>query len=140
MQSESLIIDPRIILFEDLPFMAYARKASLESTYHHKIGVVIANKKTVLATGFNQLRHKRFGNRFRAWPESLHGEIDALTKVNRFKLEGAEVYIYRENKNNIPVISYPCENCYEALKWAKVKKIYFTIEDSKLNYWDSIKV
>lgn len=131
--------EARDLLFNDLPFMVYAKRASLNSNYRYQqMGVVIANKSTILATGYNQIRYKRFGSKFCKWDESLHAEIACMTKIDKDKLRRSEVYIYRESKIGMPANARPCPNCFEALKWAKVKRIYYTIDCFESHYWSSI--
>jgi deoxycytidylate deaminase len=132
--------DPRTKLFEDLPFMAHARKESLKSTYKHKMGVVIANKRAILGTGYNKLRYKRFGNRFMLWDESLHAEVDAITQISRHKLVGSTIYIYRETKDGVPSLAFPCGYCFNAIEWARIKRVYYTTDDPNENYWRCIRL
>lgn len=113
--------------------MIKARELSLKSLHHSaRVGVVILQKKNMVAFGFNQkdkthpyLREEGF-----YYNQSLHAEMHAIFKMkNKDLLEGSTVIVYREDKNGNVALSRPCEVCQKLLRKYKVKKIQYTTAD-----------
>lgn len=109
--------------------MILAKKESLKSNHHaHRIGAVITKGGVVLARGYNQLRPCTTGARYAKWKESIHAERDACRKVEKEKLVGATIFVYRETRIS-PLLAKPCEDCYNMLKELGLKKMVYTTSE-----------
>ncbi len=109
-------------------YFTIARMESQKSEYYQKIGAVIVSGNRVLSKGYNQLRHCKIGKRFSPWDESIHAERDACRKVNKDKIKGSYIFIYRENQTTgNPALAKPCEDCMNLIKYLGFKRVYYTI-------------
>jgi deoxycytidylate deaminase len=111
------------------PYMMLARKESLKSNFKHKIGAILVKGGTVISKGYNQIRFSKDIKEFAKWDNSLHAERECLRKVDKDKVRGGVIYIYREHKNGETALALPCEYCFEMLKSYGVKKIVFSQKD-----------
>ena len=107
-----------------IKFFKYAKKIAANSTSRVRLGCVIVNRNKIIGHGKNNMEktHPASPNFYKY----LHAEIAAIIKSNRDMLRGAILYVYRESKLGVPVISRPCTSCYEAIKLAQIKKICYT--------------
>lgn len=110
-----------------------AKRASNQSShYKAKIGATIVLGNYVVSNGCSQekshTRQHQYDTRmnYHGTRSKLHAEIDALITSGRVDLTGAEIYVYREDKNGNIANSRPCVSCTQALKDAGVKHIYYT--------------
>jgi deoxycytidylate deaminase len=111
------------------PWMMLAKKESRKSSYKHKIGAVVVSGGSLLSKGYNQIRHAKEFKEYVVWEESLHAERDALRKVkSKDSLVGSTVFIYREHRNGNPATATPCNACFNMIKQAGIKKIFFSTE------------
>lgn len=106
-----------------LKHFALARKASLKSDHPcHRLGAVVARGNKVVSIGWNRYKtHPHSPHPFK----HIHAEVAALMKITD-KLDGADLYIYREGKDGIPRLSKPCKSCMNVIKQAGIKRIYYT--------------
>lgn len=122
-----------------LKFFEVAKAVSRTSEYPRvKIGCCIVKKNKILAVGVNLLKshpiQKAF-NEFRGLDtnkihNNIHAELDAVLKVrHKEDLEGADIYLYREDSRGIRRICKPCPACMSMLKLYKIKTIYYTDGD-----------
>jgi tRNA(Arg) A34 adenosine deaminase TadA len=109
-----------------LRFFNLARKLSLKSDYHHKLGAVIVSKNIVIGKGYNKP--------FKTHPKSnypwhtQHAEFVAILEAGDCK--GADIYVFREYKNGNVANSKPCPYCTELIKRAGIKRVYYTDNNS----------
>jgi len=118
-------------------FIDLARAASQLSTHQHfKIGAVLANGSSILATGVNQEKshplQKKYnrarGTKATEW-SYLHAELTALLKVkDKSLLVGSTIYVSRSFKSGGNALARPCEACLDALIDHGVKMIVYTTE------------
>lgn len=91
-----------------------------------KHGAVIVKGGRVMSVGINKWRND---------PENIetskvkhvcstHAEVDALSRVN--DPSGATLYIARVNRSGKPLLSAPCNNCWESIRNAGIRKVVFT--------------
>jgi deoxycytidylate deaminase len=59
-------------------------------------------------------------------PGRCHAEVDAIIKAGRVKLQGASIYIYREDINGLLAVCRPCGACMQAIKEAGIKHVHYT--------------
>ena len=112
----------------DLPrplrrYYELARREAEKSDHpKYKLGCVLVKGKKVLATGRNDNKtHPKWGRN--PWGY-LHAETNALYKaeINGVDVTGCDVYIYRKGYR----LAKPCKSCYNALREAGVKNIFYT--------------
>lgn len=108
-------------------YFALAKSASLLSTHSkYKMGAVIVNKKPV-SVGCNLTKsHPTYANGEESF--SIHAEIKAIISCPRSKLQGAEIWVYREDKEGNPAMAKPCLICQKYIIEAGIKKVYYTTE------------
>lgn len=108
-------------------FFRIAKIISKKSDHKHQIGSCLVKGNKVISTGFN--RNKTSIRRSNNEYNFIHSETDCLASVLSFECENATMYIYRELKDGSLANSRCCEGCLQALRKAKVKKIYYTIDN-----------
>lgn len=108
----------------NLRFFDIARKLSLKSQYHHKLGAVVVKKGKVLGLGINNpfKTHPRSTNPFK----TIHAELDAILSTDPSDLVGSDIYVYRQHKNGKPANAKPCSHCQELIKRSGIKRVFFT--------------
>ena len=76
-----------------------------------KVGAVIVKDGEIVGRGYNKVTSTN--------DPTAHAEVvairDACHFLNSFQLEGCTIYSSCE----------PCPMCYSAIRWAKIKKIYY---------------
>ena len=114
---------------KDRSYLHLAMKVAESSVYEMRHGAVVVRGGSVLAVGYNKQKNDPIifgdaGSEEAQRNSTVHAEMDALSRVTSAK--GAVVYVARINRRGEPVLSRPCDNCYESLRDAGVKKIIFT--------------
>lgn len=105
-------------------FFKLAKKMSYKSTHNkHKIGGVLVKKSKIISLGFNKSKtHTKSTHLFK----HIHCELDCILGISKEELLGASIYLYRQNKDGTVAMSRPCKWCYEMLKEAGIKTVYYT--------------
>lgn len=131
---EPAYVGIKVILTKD--FFQLARNAAQKSECKVKIGCVIAlHGKPIVAECNVEKSHPAYtANSFR---ETIHAEIRALIASN-CDISGGIAYVYREYKNGKPALARPCGFCYNQLRKAGIKAVYYT--DNKSPYWKRERV
>jgi len=112
-------------------YLNEARKQSLLSDYTHKVGCVIVSGNVIISKAYNEIRYCKVGGKsYSKWEGSLHSERSACRKVDKDKLIGSTVYIYRETKDGKPALAYPCPSCFKMLNELHIKRIIFSMAES----------
>ena len=119
-------------------FFELARKSSKKSLHkQHKIGAVLVKKNRILSIGFNKpLKTHPLST---ASYQTVHAELDAILNANKKDVEGATIYVYREDFYGNIKIAKPCEHCERLLKLFKIKEVCFTVNnglEAYRNYYD----
>ena len=114
---------------KDKSYLHLAMKVAESSCYEMRHGAVIVKGGSVLSVGYNKQKNNPeifgdAGGEEARQNSTVHAEIDALSRVSDAK--GAIVYVARINKRGAPALSRPCNNCYESLRDAGVKRVVFT--------------
>lgn len=104
-------------------YLEVAKRESLNSDYQQRVGAIVINKSSILATGYNQLRHLKVGKRYTNYECSLHAERDACRKLSREQLKGATIVTYRQTKDGVPAEAFPCSQCLWMLQELGVKRV-----------------
>lgn len=118
--------------------MMLAKIESEKSTYKHKLGAVIVSGNRILSKGHNQIRHCKVGKRFAPRENSVHAERNACVKVDKEKLKGAYIFVYREFSNGEPALAMPCEDCMNMIISMGIKRVYFST--NKFPYYGEIRL
>lgn len=136
----------------DYKYFDLARRAAEEATYEpFRLGCVMVYKGHVISTGSNSHKthpvQERYNKKYRNFKyngqmikNSLHSEIDALTKIpypldQQIDYSKVKVYVYRLAPG-LPLkcgCARPCASCMAALKDKGIQHIYYTT-DSGFSY------
>lgn len=111
-------------------FFKLAKRIAEKSSSITKLGCVIASKNKVITVGFNDMTktHPKSNHPFK----TLHAEIRALIGVSEEETRGCDAYVYREIKSGRVAMAKPCDACMQALRLAKIKRVFFTTDSG----WD----
>lgn len=111
-----------------MKFEKLLKKLTNHSTHHtHKISCIIAKGNKVISVGINKIKtHPRSNH---PW-SMVHAELDAILGCSKEDLKGADIYLFRENKNGKRACSKPCRYCQELISISGIKKIIYTHEGS----------
>lgn len=125
----------------DLPkiqnLMRHAKNASIKSNYRVMIGAVIVSNGKVISSGWSQEKTHPFietNGQYQTtngWhiAKNMHAEVAAVFKVkHKESLEGATIYVYRQNKDGEMVNSRPCPMCEKVLRQYGFKKMVYTVD------------
>jgi deoxycytidylate deaminase len=104
-------------------YVHLAEKLAEKSTSKFRLGCVIVKKGRVVSVGYNSMekthpKSPTYGNH-------LHSEIRALISTSKEDLYNSTVYVVRIKRDGSLGSSRPCPVCYEALKLANIKRIYY---------------
>jgi tRNA(Arg) A34 adenosine deaminase TadA len=108
------------------------REATKSAHQKAKIGSVIVVGNYVAGRGFNHNKSHPVQARYDKQTSyygcnaKLHSEIATLLNSGKMDLTGAEIYIYRVDKNGTLAPCRPCVSCTKALEDAGVSHIYYT--------------
>lgn len=124
-------------------FYQKAKEVSKTSTHWKtRIGAVIVNGNYIVSDGRNREKSHPIQYRYDRQMDyhtdggKLHAEIDALISSGRVDLTGADIYVYREDKNGHIANCRPCVSCSQALKDAGVRHVYYTTREGyKYERW-----
>jgi tRNA(Arg) A34 adenosine deaminase TadA len=104
-----------------------ARKMSYKSDHaDYRLGAVVVKKNKILGVGYNRNKtHTKSPHPYR----HLHAEIDALLGISHDDLRNAEMYVWRHIKNGERAMAKPCASCMQAIRVARIRKLYYTIDN-----------
>jgi len=115
-------------------YFQLAKAASKLSThFKHHIGAVIVNKKPVSIGANLSKTHPVFATEENG-VYSIHAEVKAIISCPRSKLEGAEMWVYREKADGSVGLAMPCEFCQAIIVEAGIKRVYYTDDVSPEGY------
>ena len=101
-------------------------------------GAILFKGGSIINTAFNKDSYSSFGERFRDseyGPATHHAELSCITGVSRSKTNGASVFVVRVNRNGELRMSKPCAMCHNALKFAGIKKVYYSTNDGTIEMY-----
>ena len=115
-------------------FFKLAKRVAERSSSATKLGCVIASKNKVITVGYNNMTktHPKSNHPFK----TLHAEVHALIGVPEEETKGCNAYVYREIKSGKKAMAKPCEACMQALRLAKIKRVFFTTDVD----WDVVEL
>lgn len=99
------------------------------------IGCAIVYKHHVISTGFSSSKTSTLQKRYNIYrfsedtPARIHAETMALKPLIRRKdieFKYVDAYIYRENKDGVPMLARPCESCCALMKRLGIRNIYYS--------------
>lgn len=119
-------------LIEKVPYFGHLLKEANKSTYKHKLAACLVSGGRIIAINHNQLRHHKRGSRWSEYPGSLHSEVACITSINKDKIKNATLYVLRisNGKQPKPMLSLPCSNCMELIKWVGIKKVIYSTKEA----------
>ena len=111
-------------------FFQLAQKISKHSDHpQHKLGAVIVKKNRVVSMGFNKNKtHPKSTHIF----NRIHAELNAILKAQE-NIEGASIYIYREQLNGTLGLAKPCKSCQSIIMKAGIISIHYTSYDGYIS-------
>ena len=109
-------------------FLKIAKEASSRSDhYKYKMGCAIAKGNKILGVGCNSMKtHPKSPHKFK----STHAEFMAAQNAGLWNLEGATVYVFREQKDGKMAMAKPCPYCWRFLVDCGVKEVVYSFEGS----------
>ncbi|MCK9429360.1 MAG: deaminase [Candidatus Omnitrophica bacterium] len=101
------------------------------STYKMQVGCVIFDKNKIISRGHNTAQRsvKHLLKKYQRYPNSIHAEVAAILNAKR-DIKGMSLLVVRINAKGQLVLSKPCPNCFSYITFVKIKKIYFSTNDS----------
>lgn len=119
-------------LRKHIRYFELAKKLSKKSNHHqYKLGCVIVKGKKIVGLGYNQLKsHPKSPHK---WSQ-IHAEFHALIGTHTADLQGASVYVFRQNKHHELAIAKPCKCCEKMLRDCNVKRVFFTVGSGYESY------
>lgn len=114
-------------------FFKKAKEEMKKSTFYRiKIGCVIVKGSKILSRGVNieksHPKQKYLNKKYRGFNTHnsfIHAELNAILNTNA-NLEGATIYLYREDNNGIMCCCKPCPACEFVLKQVGINTVYYT--------------
>lgn len=107
-------------------FLNLAKNLAMSSKCRMKHGAVVVSGGSIISLGINSMKNNpAFISEHHIHDASVHAEVDALRKIKK-NLKGATIYVARVNRQGYPMISRPCDRCYEAIVDAGITKIVYT--------------
>lgn len=127
----------------DVRYLQVAAAASRYSTYDRiKIGAAIIKGNWVVSTGCNkdkthpfQFRMNQLHRPYEHSSNCLHAEVDALVRSGREDLTGAEIYVYREDRNGSLAMCKPCSVCAASIAAAGINRVIYTTPNGIEEYY-----
>jgi len=106
--------------------LSLAKNLAKSSSCNQRHGAVIVKGGSVISTGINKFRNnpENIPTNLVKTSCSVHAEVDAIRKVKDIK--GATIYVARVNKAGQGVLSRPCDNCFEEIQKAGIRKVVHT--------------
>ena len=101
-------------------------------------GALLVNGGSIINTAFNKDKFSSFGERFRDsdyGPATHHAELSCISGIDRSKTNGASIFVVRVNRKGELRLSKPCAMCHDALKFAGVKKVYYSTNDGSIEMY-----
>jgi len=110
--------------------IGHLKKIAINSCLLHKHGACLFQGDKIFSFGVNKYYRNNTSPLYRL---SVHAEIDALVKCNKFS-KGMDVLIIRLGKNNKLKYSRPCNGCIEKLREKGIRKAYYSNSNGDIVY------
>ena len=123
-------------------YFEIAKQISYLSEFNRvKIGAVIVKKKDIIAVSCNLKKTHPIQAELNKYREDihrkkcsyLHAEMAAILK-SKIDLNGASIYIFREDRNGNLGLCKPCPACMEMIKSKNIKNVYYTSKEGYKKY------
>ena len=120
-------------------YLKVAKNVATNSNYGKlRHGALLVKGGSIINTAFNKDKFSSFGERFRDsdyGPATHHAELSCITGISRSKTKGASVFVVRVNRHGELRLSKPCSMCHDALKFAGVKKVYYSTNNGTIEMY-----
>lgn len=93
--------------------------------YKHSVAIV-SRKDSMLCIGRNYYDGKQVNTSDGIMSRTVHAEIDALSKVNIRRLDGAIVISFAQTRATV-IKARPCINCWAVLAKLGLSKVFYTM-------------
>lgn len=117
---------PKLKLFE------LAKRVSLKSPSRFKLGCILVDKSRVVSVGFNNM-HKSHP-KIKTYGNFIHAETHCLLGLSYQETKGKTLYVYRADRWGNTANSKPCPVCYETMKIAGIKHLFYSIKGDVYGY------
>lgn len=101
-----------------------AKRLAHKSDHHtHKLGAVVVRGNKIIGVGFNKMKTSPKSNH----PfKSIHAELDAILSSHPDRLNGSDIYIYRQTSSGELAMAKPCLYCQDLIRAAGIRRAYYT--------------
>ena len=105
---------------------AIAREAAIRGPrQRYNLGAVVAKGNRVISIGRNNMA-KTHPLISRGSHKLIHAEVDACIGLDRDRLRGSSIYVYRETTSGEIAMAKPCVDCRNILLSFGVKTAHYT--------------
>ena len=103
-----------------------------------QIGCIAVLGHRIVSSGFNTCKSsplQKTLNRERFFEDSIHSthaEVMCLKPLMGRKdisFKDITLYVFRGNKDNVPMLARPCRSCEKLIRDLKIKKVFFSTYD-----------
>lgn len=119
-----------------LAFFNAARAVSKLSDFPRvAVGSVAVYKHRIISSGCNSRKTDTLQKKYNIYrfvedtPASIHSEIACLKPLIGRKdidFRYVDLYVYREDKNGMPLLARPCRSCEKLIRDLKIRKVFFS--------------
>lgn len=100
-----------------------------------KVGAVAIYRHHIISSGCNSQRTAPIQKQYNIYrftedtPAAIHAEIACLKSLMRRKdidFKHVDLYVYRADKQGVPLLARPCPSCMQLIKDLGIRNIYYT--------------
>jgi deoxycytidylate deaminase len=107
-------------------YLNLAKNLAMSSKCRMKHGAVVVSGGSIISLGINSMKNNpAFISEEHVFDASIHAEVDALRKIKN-SVKGGTIYVARVNRQGKPMISRPCDRCYDVIVEMGIGKIVYT--------------
>lgn len=104
-------------------FNVAKRFVGLGEHHQHKVSAVLVNGNRIISWGYNREKtHSCSPHPYKA----IHAEFDAIRRANPNEVQGATIYVYRQQRDGTPAMARPCSSCMSLIKSVGIKKVCYS--------------
>jgi len=113
-----------------LKFFTVAKKMAEYGDHHtYRVGAALVKKNRVVGTGFNKYKtHPASPSPYK----HIHAEVAAVLSAS--DATGADIYVFRQTRNNTLGMSKPCKWCEAFLRTRNVRAVHYSTEEGYATY------
>ena len=111
-------------------FIKIAKKYTEESSHRWRMAAILISGSQIISVGINKKKTHPLQKGKHAY--SIHAELDCLISAPFNKIKGSYIVVCRKLTNGDLALAKPCNECQKLLKEYGIKKVYYSISDSKI--------